>query len=148
VAVGVVVAALAIARLVYFTVRGFHLPYFLGAPTPQTALAIIATALFLGVPGFFGVVPAVFLALITVLAILMVVPVPFPKIRRGSALRPVATVTAMALAVSMLILQFRPSAGSTFYGLAELAALVAAIGIAAYYLAGPSTVPRPSGSPA
>lgn len=147
-AVGILVAVLAIARLIYFTVRGFQLPYFLGAPTPQTALGIISAALFLEIPGFLGVYPVAFLGVVALLAIVMVVPVPFPKIRRGSALRPVATVTALAIAVSLLILQFRPAAGAPLYWLAEIAALVATLGTAAYYLAGPWTVPRPAGSPA
>lgn len=147
-AVGGLVAVLAVARLVYFTVRGFHLPYFLGAPTPQTALAVIAAALFLVVPGFLGVQPAIFLATVAVLAVLMVVPVPFPKIRRGSALRPLATVTALALTVSLLLVQFRPAAGSGGYWVAAIAAAIATLGTAGYYLAGPWTVPRPAGSPA
>lgn len=144
--VGALVAALAIARLIYFTVRGYQLDYFLGAPTPQTALAIIAAALFLAIPGFVGVRPTLFFAVAALLAVVMVAPIPFPKIRRGTALRPVATVTAVALAVSLLVLQFRPPAGSEPFVLAEIAAVISTLGTAAYYLAGPWTVARPAGS--
>ncbi|MCI4335883.1 MAG: CDP-alcohol phosphatidyltransferase family protein [Thermoplasmata archaeon] len=143
--VGVLVGGLAVARLVYFTLRGFQYPYFLGAPTPQTALAVIVGALFLDVPGFLGVQPAAFLVLVAALALLMVVPIPFPKIRRGSTLRPVATVTALALALSLFVLQFRPPASSVAFDLALAASLVASFGTAAYYIAGPSTVQRAVG---
>lgn len=147
-AVGALVAVLAIARLVYFTVRGYQLGHFLGAPTPQTALAIVAVGLFVDVPAIRGVDPVAFLGLVALLAVLMVAPIPFPKIRRGAALRPVATVTAIALAVALVVLQFRPSSGTVLFDLAVGASVVASLGIAAYYVAGPWTVPRPAGRPA
>jgi hypothetical protein len=55
-------------------------------------------------------------------------------------------VTAVAVVVAVLVLQFRPAAGSPFYGLAELASVVAAVGIGLYYFVGPFTVPPRSSS--
>jgi CDP-diacylglycerol--serine O-phosphatidyltransferase len=140
--IGLMVGGLAVARLIYFTLRGFHYPYFVGAPTPQTALAVIVAALFFDVPAFLGVQPAPFLFVSGALALLMVAPIPFPKIRRGSVLRPVATVTACALAIALFVFQFRPSGGSLAFYVAVGATFVATVGTAAYYLAGPWTVHR------
>jgi phosphatidylserine synthase len=140
-AVGVGFAALAIGRLVYFTLRGYRNPDFLGSPTPQAALALLVLLLFLDVPAFAGVDPAAALLGAAAIAVAMVVPVPFPKIKRGAPLRPAMTATAVAVVVAVLLVQFRPAMGSAFSDLAELASAVAAIGIALYYLVGPFTVP-------
>jgi CDP-diacylglycerol--serine O-phosphatidyltransferase len=141
-AVGGLFAALAIARLVYFTLRGYQNPDFVGAPTPQSALAVIVLTLFLSVPGFAGVHPALLLGGATVIAVLMVVPIPFPKIRRGHAIRIPLTVAAVALVVTILPLQFHVASGSALYLLAEAAAAAALVGLAIYYVVGPFTVPR------
>ena len=140
--VGGLVAALAVGRLVYFTLRGFHYPYFVGAPTPQTALAIVVVGLFLDVPAFGGTNPPVLLALATIVAVVMVLPVPFPKIRRGNPLRPAATATAIALAVALVLLQLRPGSGSPLYWLALASTAVGAIGVGVYYVGGPLVARR------
>jgi len=139
------VAGLGIARLVYFTLRGFKRRDFLGVPIPQNALALVVVLLFLDVPGFVAIEPAATLGLAAVLAVLMVVPVGFPKIRRGSPLRGPMALTAIALVVAVLTVQFRPADGSALYGVAEVAAIVAAVGLALYYLVGPFTVARATG---
>ncbi|MCI4325717.1 MAG: CDP-alcohol phosphatidyltransferase family protein [Thermoplasmata archaeon] len=142
--VGVAFAALAIGRLVYFTLRGFQHSDFLGAPTPQAALALIALLLFFNVPAFAGTAPVLVLVGAAAIAVSMVVPVPFPKIRRGSLLRWPMIATAVATVIAILLLQFRPSNDSPFYLLALGASAVAALGILAYYAVGPFTVaPRP-----
>lgn len=148
--VGVAYAGLAVARLVYFTLRAHHLPYFRGAPTPQSALAVIVLVLFADVPGFWGTDPPLVLVGAALAAVLMVVPVRFPKIRRGSPLRLAMTVTGISLVLAILPLQFRPAPGSPLFLGALGAALVATAGIAVYYLVGPWTVPRdpPSTEPA
>jgi CDP-diacylglycerol--serine O-phosphatidyltransferase len=133
-------AALAIARLTYFTLRGYQRSNFLGAPTPQSALAMIVIALFWDFPGFLGVQPYIFFGLGALVAVLMVVPISFPKIRRGNALRVPMIVTGAALAVALVPLQFRPSVGSLLYALSAVATAVAAAGILLYYLWGPHTV--------
>ncbi|MCI4353783.1 MAG: CDP-alcohol phosphatidyltransferase family protein, partial [Thermoplasmata archaeon] len=140
-AVAVLVGGLAIARLVYFTLRGYRRKDFLGVPTPQNALALVVVLLFLDVPAFVGIAPGPALALAAVLGLLMVVPVPFPKIRRGSRLRGPMTLTALALILAILPIQFRPGHDTALYGLAEAAAVLAAVGLALYYLVGPFTVP-------
>jgi len=86
--VGALYLAAAVARLIYFTGWGFERPYFLGVPTPQAALTLSVLVLWAGTPAFGGVRPALLLGGALVLALLMVVPVPFPKITRGHPLRP------------------------------------------------------------
>jgi archaetidylserine synthase len=134
--------AAAIARLVYFTARGFHRPYFLGVPTPQSALALIVALLFHDTPAFQTVQPVALLIGVTALAVLMVVPIPFPKIRRGARLRWPMAVTGVAAVLALLPLQFRPAVGSALYDLALGAAYVLLAGVAIYYLVGPFTVDR------
>jgi len=135
--VGALVLGLAVGRLVYFTVRGFRWDHFVGAPTPQTAIAIVLLALVFDRPAFLGVAPLACLVGAGVAAVLMVVPVPFPKVRRGHPIRPIATVTALALVAAVLPLQFVPSPGSPLYLAAAAATAVAIAGALAYYAAGP-----------
>ncbi len=134
----------ALARLTYFTVRGFERPYFLGVPTPQSALAIVVVLLFHDTPAFQSVAPVGVLVGTAIVAAMMVVPVPYPKIRRGNRLRIPMAVTAVAAALTLVPLQFRPATGSSLYLLAYASAFVFLIGVASYYLAGPFTVPRAS----
>ncbi len=141
-AVAALVAVLAVARLVYFTLRGFQRDHFIGAPTPQTALAIVLLGLLFDRPAFAGTNPTALLIGSALFAVLMVVPIGFPKIRRGSRLRPIATGTAIALVAALVPLQFSPSAGSLLYLLALAAVLASAVGVALYYLVGAFTVGR------
>jgi phosphatidylserine synthase len=145
VAVGYLAAA--IARLVYFTARGFQRSYFLGVPTPQTALALIVALLFHDTPAFQSVQPVAVLIGASALAVLMVVPIPFPKVRRGSPLRLPMAVTGVAAVLVLLPLQFRPAVGSPLYTLALAAAYVLLVGVAIYYLVGPFTVDRTAAAP-
>ncbi|MCI4341240.1 MAG: CDP-alcohol phosphatidyltransferase family protein [Thermoplasmata archaeon] len=138
--VGVEVGALAIARLVYFTLRGFAHKNFVGASTPQNALALTVLILFLDVPGFLGTQPVVLLALAALLAPLMVLPIPYPKMRRGAPLRREMTLTSLALAAALIPQQWWPAAGSFWYLFSEVAAALAAAGLATYYLLGPRLV--------
>lgn len=141
-AVAALVASLAIARLVYFTLRGFHHPDFVGVPTPQNALAVVLLILFLDVPGFLAIHPPLLLGLEAVLAVLMVAPIPFPKIRRGHRLRYPLTLAGVALVVAIVPLQFQTGPGTPLYFLGEVAAIPAAVGVAIYYVVGPFTVPK------
>lgn len=134
--------AAAVGRLVYFTARGFQLPYFLGVPTPQAALALIVALLFHDTPAFQSVQPVAVLIGTAVIAVLMVVPIPYPKIKRGSLLRAPMTATALATAIALLVVQFQPASGSLLYFLALGASYSMLIGVACYYLLGPFTVDR------
>jgi phosphatidylserine synthase len=136
--------AAAVARLVYFTVRAHGLAYFLGVPTPQSALAVVAVLLFHDTPGYAGVQPVAVLIGASLLAILMVVPIPYPKVRRGSRLRLTSAVTAAFAALTLVPLQFRPSGASPLGVVAEVAAFGLLVGVAVYYIAGPFTVARPA----
>ncbi len=132
----------ALARLAYFTARAFQHPYFLGIPTPQSALALVVILLFHDTPAFQGVAPLGLLVGVAILAVMMVLPVPYPKVRRGSALRLPMALTAAASAFVLVPLQFQPAPGSGLYLVAEAAAYAFLLGVASYYVVGPFTVPR------
>lgn len=142
IAVGVVFAVLAVSRLVYYTLRGFEKGSFIGAPTPQSALAVIVLLLVFDQPAYYAVDPTAFLIGALVAAAVMVIPVPFPKIRRGSPMRMPMTVTGIAVALALVPIQFRPASGSPLFELALAATVVGALGLLSYYLVGPFTVPR------
>ena len=135
--------AAALARLTYFTARAHGLPHFLGVPTPESALAAVVVLLFHDQPAYAGVHPIGVLAGATILAVMMVVPVPYPKVRRGSRLRLPSAVTAAFAAVTLAVLQFRPATSSLAGVVAELSAYGLLAGVAVYYIVGPFTVRRP-----
>jgi archaetidylserine synthase len=134
--------AAALARLAYFTARAYQRSDFLGVPTPQSALALIVALLFHDTPAFQSVQPIGVLIGVGVLAVLMVVPIPFPKIRRGSPLRWPMAITGIAAGLVLVPIQFRPPVGSPLYDLAYAAGVVMLVGVASYYLVGPFTVRR------
>jgi phosphatidylserine synthase len=135
--VGGLVTVLALSRLVYFTWRGWQRPDFVGASTPQNALVVVVLVLFFDEPAFFGTNPTVLLVAAALLALLMVSPVPYPKLRRGVPIRWAMVGTAIALGICLVPLQFRPAMGTPFYFVSEAAAVAAAVGLAGYYLFGP-----------
>jgi len=134
----------AVARLAYFTLRSFEYSYFLGVPTPQSALALIVVVLFHDTPAFQSVAPLGEFVGVLIVAVMMVVPVPYPKLRRGSPLRLPMAATAVAAALVLVPLQFRLAVGSPLYDLAYAAAVAFLVGVASYYLVGPFTVRRPA----
>jgi len=140
-ALALVYLGAAVARLVYFTARAHAQPHFLGVPTPQSALGLIGALLFLDTPAFAGAQPLSFLLAVAVLAVLMVVPVPYPKIRRSSPLRAPMAATAVFAALALTPLQFHLSTGSLLYEFAFGASALFAVGVASYYLLGPFTIP-------
>ncbi len=142
IALAVLYASAAIARLTYFTTHAFAHPYFLGVPTPQAALAVIVAILFHGTPAFQSVQPIGVLVGVAAISILMVIPIPYPKIRRDSPLRWPMVWTGVAAALALVPLQFRPSVGTPLYSFAYGAALAMLLGVASYYLLGPFTVRR------
>ncbi len=148
--VGALYFAAAIARLTYFTTHAFQHPFFLGVPTPQSALAVVVALLFHDTPAFEGVAPIGLLVGTAALAVMMVVPIPYPKLRRTSPLRIPMALTAAAAALCLVPLQFRPPPGSPLYLFAEAAACAFLIGVASYYVVGPFTVrrSRPAGTAA
>ncbi len=149
VALGVVYFSAAVARLTYFTAAAYQRPSFLGVPTPQSALAITVVVLFHDTPAFQSVAPIGVLVGTAIVSVMMVVPVPYPKIRRGSPLRWPMALTAVAAAITLVPLQFRPATGSSLYLLSYASAFAFLLGVASYYLVGPFTVRRsPSRSPA
>lgn len=139
--------AAAIGRLVYFTWRGFQRPYFLGVPTPEAALALTVALLFHDTPAFQTVQPLAVLIGVAIISVMMVVPVPYPKIRRGSVLRAPMAITGVAAAIALVLLQFHPATGSPLFLVALGASYSLLLGVAAYYLLGPFTVDRHLPSP-
>jgi phosphatidylserine synthase len=139
--------AAAVGRLAYFTARAHGLPHFLGVPTPESALAVVVVILFHDTPGYAGVQPIGVLVGAALVSALMVVPVPYPKVRRGSPMRLPSIVTAAFAALVLVPLQFRPAAGSALATLAHLAAFGLLAGVAIYYLAGPFLVDAPASPP-
>ncbi len=134
----------AVARLVYFTARAYQRSDFLGVPTPQSALAVIVAILFHDTPGFQTPQPVGLFVGAAVLALLMVLPIPYPKIRRGSLLRWPMVATAVAAGLALLLLQFHPAMGSLGYDVALAASYALLLGVASYYVLGPFTVQRPA----
>jgi phosphatidylserine synthase len=141
-ALAVVYFAAAVARLTYFTARAHGRADFLGVPTPQSALGLVVALLFLDTPAFEGVQPLGLAVVALVLAVMMVAPVRYPKIRRGSPLRSAMTATAVFAALALVPLQFHLATGSTLYTFAYGASIAFLIGVASYYLLGPFTVSR------
>jgi len=137
----------ALARLTYFTLRAHGLPHFLGVPTPESALAVVLVLLFHDTPGYAGIHPVGVLAGAAIIAVMMVVPVPYPKIRKGSRLRLASAVTAGFAAVTLVVLQFRPASGTLPALAAEVAPFGLLVGVAVYYIVGPFTVPRAAAAP-
>ena len=148
VVLGAVYLAAAVARLVYFTARAHGLPYFLGVPTPQSALALIVALLFHDTPAFQTVAPVGLLVGVVILSVMMVVPVPYPKVKKGALLRWPMAATAVLAALTLVPLQFRPAPGSALYMFSDVAAFGFLVGVASYYLLGPFTVDRRTPSPA
>ena len=134
--------AAAVARLTYFTTRAFDRGYFLGVPTPQSALALVVALLFHDSPAFQTVQPIGVFVGVGILSVMMVVPVPYPKIRRGSPLRLPMAATAVFAALALVPLQFHLAPGSALYNFAYGASVAFLVGVASYYLLGPFTVPR------
>jgi CDP-diacylglycerol--serine O-phosphatidyltransferase len=132
----------AVARLTYFTLRVHDLPYFRGVPTPESALALVVALLFHDTPAFQSVQPIGLFVGVAVLSVLMVAPIPYPKIRRGHPLRLPMALTAVFAAIALVPLQFHLASGSVLYNVAYGAALAMLVGVASYYLLGPFTVPR------
>jgi phosphatidylserine synthase len=134
----------AVARLVYFTARAYTRSDFLGIPTPQSALAVIVAILFHDTPAFQTAQPVGLFVGVAALALLMVLPIPYPKIRRGSPLRWPMAATAVAAGLALLLLQFHPAMGTIVYDVALLASYALLVGVATYYVVGPFTVKRPA----
>lgn len=138
-------AACAFTRLVRFTSEGYRRSSFHGVPTPTAALSIVVLVLFADVPGYLGTFPPLVLLGATAASVMMLVPLPFPKIRRGAPLRREMVITGAAIAAALVPLQFRLAAGSIPYLATEIAAGVAAVGLVAYYAAGPILLKRRGG---
>jgi CDP-diacylglycerol--serine O-phosphatidyltransferase len=141
-ALAAVYLAAAVARLTYFTARAHDRPDFLGVPTPQSALGLVVLLLFLDTPAFESVLPVGVLVGVGILSVMMVMPVRYPKIKRGSPLRGPMVATAAFAALALVPLQFHLATGSVLYEFAYGASVAFLVGVASYYLLGPFTISR------
>jgi phosphatidylserine synthase len=142
VALAVLYLAAAMARLTYFTARAYERSYFLGVPTPESALALVVALLFHDTPAFQSVQPVGVFIAVLILSATMVAPVPYPKVRRGSPLRLPMAATGVTAAIALIPLQFHLATGSILYNLSYAASVALLVGVALYYLAGPFVVRR------
>ena len=140
-AVGALYLATALARLVRFTLLHHGRPYFLGVPTPMAALTVAWLGVAFYVPAFFSAQPTLFLGIAVVVALLMIAPWPFPKIRRENPLRIPMIIAGIAAAGTLVPFQFRPGADSPLYLVAFGAAAIWAAGLLLYFLLGPWSIP-------
>lgn len=143
--VGALVAAVGLARLLYYTARGYRHANFVGASTPQNAMAVLLLLLLFQLPGFLGDAPSIVLVGAAVLAPIMVLPVPYPKMRRGAPLRAVVGAQAALIALALVLVNFRPGVGTLPYKLAFAGSVTAFVLLLAFYVLGPVLVgPSPS----
>lgn len=135
--VGAVVAVVGLVRLVYFTTVTYSRKHFSGSSTPQNAMMVILLLLLFQVPGFVVESPPLVLFPALALAPVMLLPLPYPKTRRGSPLRSVTAAMAACLSLSLVLINFTPVPGSRLYELAYTGAVVGFLLLAAFYLVGP-----------
>ncbi len=137
---GILVAAIGIARLVWYTLSAHALPHFHGASTPQNAMAVMLLVLLLDVPGYLGTLALPFLVAVLIFAPLMVLPIPYPKMRDRVAARlflyPLMTTGALAIAIPNL----RFGEGTFPYFAGYAFALAGLVVLVAFYVAGPFVV--------
>ncbi len=143
-AIGALYLVLALTRLARFTAHHYRQPDFRGTPTPIAALAIVWFGAALYVPAFLSVQPLAFYAFAAVVALLMVAPWAYPKMRRGARLRIPMAVTGIAAALMLVPFQFRPPVGSPAFWIALAGSAVLVAGLFLYYVIGPFTVRTPA----
>lgn len=143
---GGAIAAVGLARLVYYTLVAYRRQHFSGASTPQNAMWVVVLLLLFQFPGFLGEQPLVLLPLVILFVPLMVLPLRYPKMRRGAPLRRMSSVMAAALSVSLIAASLLWSVGSVFraflYPVAFAGAVVAFALLLVFYLAGPLVTPK------
>ncbi|MDE1821588.1 MAG: CDP-alcohol phosphatidyltransferase family protein [Euryarchaeota archaeon] len=145
--VGGAVAAVGIARLVYFTLVAYKRHHFSGASTPQNAMWVILLVLLFQRPGFLVESPPLFLLLAAAFVPLMVLPVRYPKLRRGAPLRRVTAIMATALSGALIAVNLQPFLGTPAFLLAYVATALSAGLLLFFYLAGPFVTPKESEVP-
>jgi CDP-diacylglycerol--serine O-phosphatidyltransferase len=139
-AAAIVIAVIGVSRLLYYTIRAHSYPYFLGVSTPQNAMAVIFLVLILEIPGYFQNSPPLFLLGVLLFAPWMVLPVRYPKVRRTSVVRYLATAMSVFTIFAVAIPNFRPDTGTLPYSIAFFFAVGGFILLLALYVLGPLMV--------
>lgn len=144
VAWGVALALLVagVARLVYFTAVGYKRHNFLGASTPQNAMWVLVLLLLFQVPGFLGEQPLLFFVLVSAFVPLMVLPLTYPKLRKGAPLRGISAVMALALSLGLISANFLRWGGPYLWTFSAATTLLAFALLVLFYLAGPVVTPK------
>jgi phosphatidylserine synthase len=135
--VGGAIAVVGIARLVYYTTVAYARPHFTGASTPQNAMLVILLLLLFRQPAFLGANPPLLLLPALLMVPVMVLPLAYPKARKGSPLRTLTGAMAACLSLSLVVINFRPAPGGQLYDLSFTGAVVATLLLAGFYLLGP-----------
>ncbi len=131
-----------LARLVYFTLVAYKRHNFTGASTPQNAMWILVLLLLFQVPGFLGEEPALFFLLVLAFVPLMVLPISYPKLRKGAPLRGVSAAMALALTVALISSNFLRWGGPLLWLFSAAATVVSFALLVLFYLAGPLVTPK------
>jgi phosphatidylserine synthase len=133
-------AAVGLYRLTVFTARGWKRGFFLGASTPQNALVLLVLVPLFQYPGYVMPLPPALLLGVLVFVPVMVLPVPYPKVRRGSPFRGLTGVLSGLVALGIILSNFHPSLGSVPYWVAYAATLTALLLLVVLYVGGPFAV--------
>ena len=138
--VALLLAAVGLTRLVRYTSSAWQEDHFVGASTPQNALVLMVLVPLFEYPAFVASSPPALLLGVLAAIPLMLLPVPYPKMRRGAPLRRLTAALSACVALSLVVLNFRPSPGSLPWYLAEGAAGASVVLLLAVYIAGPFAV--------
>ena len=135
--VAVALAAVGLFRLTLYTTRGWKRGYFLGASTPQNALVLLVLVPLFQYPGFVLVSPPALLLGVAIFVPVMVLPVPYPKVRRGSPLRGFTALLSGLVALEILLANLRPVPGSALYLVAYALTVTSLLLLVGLYVGGP-----------
>ncbi len=138
--VAVALAAVGLFRLTVYTTRGWKRGHFLGASTPQNALVLLVLVPLFQYPAFVSASPMALLLGVLLFIPVMVLPVPYPKVRRGSPLRGVIATLSGLVALGIILCNFRPAPGSGAYLAAYAATVTALLLLVGLYVGGPFAV--------
>lgn len=143
---GAAVAVVGLARLYHFTTVAYTRPNFSGASTPQNAMWVVLLLLLFQIPGFFLDSPLIVYAAALAFAPLMVLPIAYPKARRGSPLRSLTGAMAGFLSLGLIVVNLRARLGwgREEYDLAYAASAVAFVLLLAFYALGPIVARTPA----
>ncbi len=144
--VAVALAGVGLFRLTLYTTRGWKRGYFLGASTPQNALVLIVLVPLFQYPAFLAPSPLALLVGVLIFVPVMVLPVPYPKVRRGSPLRGFTAILSGLVALEVILANLRPLPGSGLYLATYALTVTALLLLVGLYVGGPFVVGQAQGA--